>query len=283
MNSQYALALVCLSKDLVDLCGNQYPGQGAVSSKHFKHSRRIDEGLYGSLWGVLPDFSYFFVTGDSVWSVVRVNLVDDYTIIKKDNIIKFKCGIVVKTGTISDCGEFIHSSKEIPKMKANDFGVDVFGIAGVAANMDGEVAVHNGASGVLVNSGHSICSGHSSDAQSVAPRTNAIALRPDSRAATDGEESCAIVSDYNSRARTCGNRSMALALGKNCTGISTGVECVTFVAQPDGIGATGENGTLVMAYHDENGKLRFKVGYVGEEIEANKHYRIENGQFLEIG
>lgn len=80
--------------------------------------------------------------------------------------------------------------------------------------------------------------------------------------------------EVNSQLAASGDYSQLAASGENSIIASAGAGSAFKL---------GDGGCAAIPYRDENDKTRFAVAYVGENVEANTWYRVnENGEFLKI-
>ena len=88
--------------------------------------------------------------------------------------------------------------------------------------------------------------------------------------AASGYGSRLAASGYDSRLAASGNRSRLAASGADSVITASATGCVA---------KTGTNGAIALTWHDGE-RYRITVGYVGEEIDADKWYRLDEvGRF----
>ena len=117
-NSGYLLVLVYLDKDWLDIAGNKYPYKGFIQAKIFTNDIDIRFGLYGILWGKTQLFIYEQIHKGH-WAVVKIE--QNYDLLEVDphtNRYKFKEGIVLHSGNLSSCAEYILRLRDDTKSNA---------------------------------------------------------------------------------------------------------------------------------------------------------------------
>lgn len=111
MFEDVALVLVYLNPDRTDKVGNVYPESGKIKCDNFEHNKKVNEGLYGILWGQNPKSSWIPQQDDLIWSVVETPVTNDlFFLDRAQDIVKFKRGEVVANGSLSECIEYIEAS-----------------------------------------------------------------------------------------------------------------------------------------------------------------------------
>jgi hypothetical protein len=143
---------------------------------------------------------------------------------------------------------------------------------------------------------HVIMKGVSSIAETSSPGSHAINYGPQGIAKANGYCAHAIALEKNSEAIAIGEESLSLCAGHQSKSIARGEDCHAIAFERDclvasgkrgisialGIGSTGMagfGGVLALSYTDGI-KVRLKVGYVGEDLQANTLYRVNSeGEF----
>jgi hypothetical protein len=278
MMANHILVLVTLNADNSDVAGNTYPDSGIVQSNSWTTDKNILHGLCGILWGRCGDPTYLKITDTAIWAVVKVDI---ERVIKIDDfILKFKTGLVVFSGKKSEASKFIL------KYKKEHFGCEYcFHSSEIAGHIDNADISH-----------HAISQGFEGEARSNIPGLHSIAMETGSRAITSEMESHAVslgsgsyagtIEDFSDAvvleggptAWSSGNKSKSVSTGQGYA-CSTGYEGISACLAPNSIGCAGKNGCLIMAYDDDE-RIRFAVGYVGENINSNISYRCEHGKFI---
>lgn len=248
-----AFVLVPLNPNGKDFVGHEYPECGFVSCKTFTEDEDIRYGLFGYLLGKIksppqenPD--------DYLWAVVKIET--DHNIIKMNmmpNAIKFDSGIVVKRGTLRECGRYMIA-------EGLKWGIiDPRDVAGSELAVEWEnAAVHSYGSQVITK-------GVDCNAVALAPRSVAIAF---------GSDSTAMCFSKNSRAEALGEYGQAIAMGAASKAIASCYNGFAISVGIDGEAMAGERGTIILSYFDGQ-RRRYVVQYVGEDIEPCKMYKCD--------
>ena len=101
----------------------------------------------------------------------------------------------------------------------------------------------------------------------------------DSRLAASGNHSRLAASGDDSRLAASGNYSQLAASG-NYSRLAASGECSTVMGAYSSRAKAGPNGAIALAWHDGT-RPRIAVGYVGEGLEADTWYRLDdNGAFV---
>lgn len=282
MYNRYSLILVSLNKDMSDAGGNIYPEDGPVKCREFTANTKITSGLYGTDGGRFTENPYCNVLPGDPWVVVRIEINDDLIVVSKEyNLVKFREGTVVFFGDLDKCAEHIQLNSRNGDDEAD---IRSASIAGSKILTDSH-AFHHGFNGKAHTSGagkHAFASGTNGHAIVDNLESHAIAAGHRSRAVAVEDGCCAIALQSQSRARSCGENGVSIAMGLDSTSISSGENSISAALAPNCKGSAGEGGVLVLGWL-KDGKLRVKVGYVGEDVEANELYYVENDEFIKCG
>ncbi|MDE2022264.1 MAG: hypothetical protein KGI71_05140 [Patescibacteria group bacterium] len=100
-----------------------------------------------------------------------------------------------------------------------------------------------------------------------------------SKAASSGADSTAASSGVGSTAASSGVGSTAASSGVGSKAASSGKKTIAMVAGYAGCAKAGPSGCIALAY-DDGKRPRIVVGYVGEGIEPDTWYRVDNGQLV---
>jgi len=284
MGTESILVLVALNKDRTDIGGNKFPDSGFVESDSFSIDKDIRDGICGVVCGRTSKKPFLDIYSESVWCVVRVAL-DDHIIHIDDmeNLVKFKSGFVVYSGSLYSCAEYISNHAFIPDNLPVGFSQSSVAGSVLETSDYYSHALNSGFKGksiTNVSCSNSIVTGDSASAETTAPESHAVAFGSNSRAATLEDDSYAVALARSSRARSCGDHSISIATGIDSTVLNSGEEGIAVALGIESKGSAGPDGVLILSYIDD--RLRFKVGYVGEDIEAGKVYRVINGKFSEV-
>jgi len=284
MVDKYLLVLVALDEDMRDVTGTVYPDDGFVRAGTFVEDQDIRTGLNGILWGAADNLSYFS-SERKTWVIVKLSETANFIALDEaSNIIKFKEGFVVHCGSLESASNYIANYwlEQIP----GETGVIPAQVIGFKdeADLPNKHALASGAGGEAlskVGGLHAIVT--SQDGKSITHQveSHAIALGHRGQASTIGDSTVAISAGDEGVVRTCGQNSKAVSLDKSSKAFSTGYDSVSVCLETDGMAAAGVNGALIMAYEEE-GRRRFAVGYVGEDVISNRMYRCEDGKFVLI-
>ena len=105
--NNHVLVLVHLTFEKYDFAGNKFPDEGFVKAREFSRDNDIRNGIFGYEWGVTGRFRYEDVDLGN-WSVVKTVRSDNYIFIdRREGTVKFESGIILKTGTLKQAGNFI--------------------------------------------------------------------------------------------------------------------------------------------------------------------------------
>ena len=101
----------------------------------------------------------------------------------------------------------------------------------------------------------------------------------DSRLAASGNRSRLAASGDGSHLAASGNDSQLAASGNRSRLAASGADSVITASATGCVAKTGTNGAIALTWHDGE-RYRITVGYVGEEIDADKWYRLDEvGRF----
>jgi len=276
--NQYVLVLVTLNADRVDAVGNNYPTMGLVQALNFTNSKNILEGLFGILWGRAGTNSYLKCEEDSIWVIVKVDSTRNLVHIDTD-VIKFKTGFVLfSSSNHSEAAEFIAQHR-----KNNGDCFDLSQIAGYTdkANIPNKnvwAQECDGSAESDIPGLYSIASGIATTCEC---DSHAISIGHNGKAGTDEDDSHAVTLNYDSVAYSCGDDSKSVAVNGFSQAIANGENGLAVCLSPDGVCSAGDNGCIVMAYKSL-GKIKFAVGYVGQDVESHMMYNCNDGKFIPV-
>jgi hypothetical protein len=283
MRERYVFVLVSLNPDSTDISGVEFPESGYVESKKFQPDKDIRNGLYGTLWGRVNGGHWLNTDTDAKWCVVKVENNDE--IIEIDpvyNFVKFRKGMIVSTGVKEECSKYICSHcPEKDKCDKNE--CSLLALDTELEEQDSHV-FRRGAFSISKTEEagcHALNAGESGVSESGGWCSHAIALAPGSKSESKGPESISLVAGPSSQ-----------SVSKNIFGIaiSTDIDSISVVGNRGyavGLGEyssaqAGDRGVIALKYNDGK-RDRLKIGYVGEDIEKDKAYRInESGEFEEV-
>ena len=275
MSERYVLLLCTLNPDRTDLSGNKYPESGYVSAKNFRFDDNILCGLYGLLWGKSESKEWLNLDPEAKWVVVRTEINDDL-IRLSNSFYKFRSGMIVCSGERDTCTEYIfkHAPAELQSSvigfkkssQIKDTHIMTNGFESCAITTAPSThAVNVGEKGTATSNGwnsHAICTGNSANAKAAGDESLALTALSGSNCESLGSD-CRAIAAGNNSTLVVGEKGMALGLAPNC------------------VVTAGEDSMVFLVYRDENDKLRGKIGYVGENLEANISYRLsETGEFI---
>lgn len=106
----FVLILVFINDERKDISGNYYPKNGFIKNDNFEFNLDIMSGFYGIKWGKTD--SLYYEDPNGKWVVVKTE--DDKSLIcldKRRNRYKFKEGLIVYSGSLNDCREYIIENK----------------------------------------------------------------------------------------------------------------------------------------------------------------------------
>ena len=281
--SQHVLALVFLDKGRRDSYGHIYPESGFIEADNFNHDNDLRTGLYGVLWGAIENNTFFNICQETCWVVVKISRDSNYILLDKVlNIIKFRDGMIVHSGTKFSASKFIKEFRTENLAPNDDFYEGEIAGGVCHSELPNRHALAAGFSGFAVShigGMHSISSSGEGKALTTEVGSHAVGLGSENRAAALDDDGHAVAIGHSSVAKTCGHRAKAVTLGSFSKSFSTGDESLSVCLEPDGTGSVGINGALIMAYRS-GGRIKYAIGYGGEDIIPNRMYRCEDGQFL---
>jgi len=280
-----------------DAVGNEYPASGYISFNGFVKDKSIASGFFGVLWGKSSSNQFGVNEKENeVCVVVKIELNSNAITLDNEYGIKFEKGIVISHGDRETCARFIINYKEDIRNVADGEDIisknDVMG--SIIENTTNTIELDNPNRHAITSgyasrsithgvSSHAIATGVEGSATAINDFANAIATGNDSMAMASGSHSKSITTGINSRCRTSGELGKSIATGYGSTSISDGNKGMAICLDGEGQAAAGENGMLILAYHDINDRKRISVGYVGENIKPNVFYRCnDNGEFIEV-
>ena len=98
--------------------------------------------------------------------------------------------------------------------------------------------------------------------------------------ASSGDDAHLASSGDDAHLASSGNAARLASSGYAAHLASSGDDATIAAAAKDCVAKAGPNGAIALAYHDGT-RMRFSVGYVGEGLDADTWYRIDNaGQFV---
>jgi len=280
MNNRYTLVLMSLNPDRTDVAGVKYPSRGFVESKSYKPDDNILNGLYGTLWGRTENSRWMNPDPDAVWIVVRTEHNDEIiSLDKSSNLVKIRCGMVVHDGCQADCYRYIDDNT--PEELKHE--LSQAGRVSITRN-DSHHVLLNGLDSKAITeqaNSHAVNAGERGYAKATGFASHAIALNKGGEALATGEEGCAFAISRNTRVCSMGHSTVAVAAGDSSM-VAVGKSSIGAAFGSGGEGMAGEEGVLILAFFDGI-RRRVKVGYVGEQIDANTLYRLnEAGEFEKI-
>lgn len=278
MNERYVLFLCSLNPDRTDLAANKYPESGYVSAKSFKFDDNIMHGLYGTLWGKTETKEWLNLDPKAVWVVVRTEVNDEMIKLSSNNFYKFRSGMVVFSGEREACTDYIF--KNAPK----ELGKAIIGVHQTSQIKDTHIMTHGFESCAATNapSTHAVNVGEKGTAKSTGWNSHAICTGNSAKATAEGDSSVAITALAGSKCEALGNDCRAIAAGLSSE-IVVGDKGIALGLAPNCVVNAGDDSMVLLVYRDEQDKLRGKLGYVGENLEANISYRLsESGDFVRI-
>lgn len=287
---RYCLVVVTLNHDRSDEGGNVYPEKGFLTCEDFVSDKDIMTGLHGTLWGRITTPYYLNRLNNAKVVVVRVAMDQSLILIDSEaNHVKFSSCEVVHWADEKDpfrsCQNFIQKQKEddFSFLDTSIFDIDDNEMAGNFIESGGALEhIVTGAYGARALthdvSTHAVVMNQRGHAMTEESFSHAISLDANSRTVASGDMSHGLAMGSNSRARTLGTRSVALTTDVGGTAICSGKDSIAVCLDVASEGCAGEDGALVLAWHDGK-RRRMKVGYVGEDIEANTVYTVVDGEF----
>jgi hypothetical protein len=135
------------------------------------------------------------------------------------------------------------------------------------------------------DSGHAAATGDSGHAAATGDSGHAAATGDSGHAAATGDSGHAAATGYRGHAAATGYRGHAAATGYRGHAAVSGKNAIAAALGYAGTATAGEDGWLVLAYYDDEGKLKkVKTAKVGTEgIKPGKTYRLSpRGKFAEV-
>jgi hypothetical protein len=286
--SRDVLLVLTTDENLIDINGRQISNTGIFEATDFLPDKNPSNGFIGCLWGKSANDQWLSDDDNTLWLVVKSKL--DRDMVELDsthNLMKFKQGEVIHVGCPLSCYRVIAEEigKEPCQYDETCRRVQLWDTLGVIVDNDD------------VND-HAITRSQRSSAITHMPGTHALAIGPHSCALTFEDSAHAMTTEKHghavaindnahamslghlSRARSCGQDSVSVAMRDNSEAISSGEQSVAASFGYGSRGAAGEDGVLVLAFHDGS-RRRIAVAYVGEDIKPNTVYRCDDGSFIE--
>jgi len=266
------LILVVLNPDNTDISGFKYPASGNIESLNYRADHNIMNGFYGTLWASTSDPKWFNPDPDGKWCVARTDQNEEFVVLDKEhNLVKFRRGNVTFSGSREECCKNISMSTpveikcnvahRIEESQAKEQHVFVKGARSRAVTLHPDsYAVNAGVEGISRVAGSYSC---------------AVSLGYKGECDSTGENSSSVVFGNSGKATSMGNQSKAVTLQHNSL-VAAGQNGVAIALSEESKGMVGDNGVLILAYNNEDGKQRFQVGYSGENIKPNILYRVNN-------
>lgn len=294
---KHVLVLVSLHPDMKDAVGNEYPTSGYISHDSFVKDKAISSGYFGVLWGRSATNQFGVNEAENeVCVIAKIELNSDAIMLDGEYGVKFKSGIIVFYGDRESCARFIVNYKEDVRNMVDGEDIvnkkDIMGV--VIENTTDTIEIENHQRHAITSgyasrsithgvSSHAIATGLEGSATTTNDFANAIVTGNDGMAVASGVHSKSIATGLNSRCRTSGDLGKSIAAGYGSISISDGKKGMAICLDGDGQAAAGEDGVLILAYHDQKDKKRISIGYVGEGIKPNVIYRCnDNGEFEEV-
>ena len=217
----------------------------------------LEEGDFSGDWGLLD------------WSIdaqAMLVVTDKTTLARVSGKVKFQSGIVRKLVSLAEglCALFCqpkHINAEVERITAS--GND----SQLAASGDDSQLAASGDDSRLAASGNASRLAASGDASQLAASGDA------SRLAASGNDSRLAASGYASQLAASGDDSQLAASGYASVAVSAGLRSRA---------KAGKNGAIALTWHDGTRK-RIVVGYVGEGIEADTWYQVNDaGELVKV-
>lgn len=115
MKSEKVLVLRTCANDMADHCGLIWSVSGLVECKYWEPTKKIENGLVGSLWGQ-GSSAHLSMQADARWVVCEV-AVRDLIFLEDDGVVKFSRAEVVHVGTRGSALDYI--SDNAPDFEAS--------------------------------------------------------------------------------------------------------------------------------------------------------------------
>jgi hypothetical protein len=278
MNNRYVLVLASLNPDRTDLAGVKYPSRGFVEATKYKPDASILHGLYGTLWGRTENSRWMNTDPDAAWLVIKCEQNDEIiSLDKESNLVKFRCGMVVFDGCRADCYRYIDDNTPT-ELKDQ---LDIAGRIVETLNENHHILLGGieSKSVTVKATSHAVNAGQRGYARAKGFGSHAIALGAAGEAVATGEEGCAFAVSDRTRASSMGDATVAVAAGSHSL-VAVGRQSIGAAFGSGGEGMAGDDGVLILGYFD-GFRRRLRVGYVGEDIEANVLYRLSEAAEFE--
>jgi hypothetical protein len=263
------LVLRTCDKDLKSHGGFQWPASGPVSAPDWRPEPRCGKGLHGLLdaWGNWGLLDWSENAKALVVRVARASLVD------LGDKVKFPSGVVEKvTSLASAICEIACDSSRVARLVADTMALVGFVSGKLAASGNASKLAASGNASQLAASGNDSKLAASGNASKLA------ASGDDSQLAASGNDSKLAASGYASKLAASGDASQLAASGDASKLAASGNASVVLAAGYRSVAKAGPNGALALAWWDGK-RPRIVVGYVGEGIEADTFYRVnERGE-----
>ncbi|MAH32720.1 MAG: hypothetical protein CMG78_12065 [Marinobacter sp.] len=263
---------------MTDLAGNKFPENGYVEAEDFVADKNMMTGICGTLWGQTCNDLWLDDNEDSIWVVIKVGPVDFIMLDDGANLVKFDSGLVVY------CGDKVGAYKHLVDQRdTEEFEDRAITGSTVQSHLPNVHAVSEGFRGRAtseIGGLHAIATARESSAHTHQTESHSIITGNFSEAVALGEDSHCVSLGSNSKSASCGYSGIAVAIGNNSRAFTTAEGGVAVCLEPGCHAAAGRNGTLIMAYLDDNGARRFAIGYIGENLAPNHMYRCDNGKFI---
>ena len=284
MRERYVLILVSLNPDKTDVSGIEFPDFGYVESINYQPDKDIRKGLYGTLWGRVNGDHWLNSDKEAQWCVVKVENNDE--IIELDstcNFIKFRKGMVVSSGIRQDCSKYICSNCP-NKENCNMDNCELVGLNSEEPDKSDIHVFRQGAFSIsnTVEPGcHAINSGVAGCSNAHAWGAHAIAFGKNSCALTVGDEGVSF--NTGTESKSMANHDLGIAINTGLKGlVSVGKRGGAIGIGDLNLARAGVSGFIALKYNDGK-RDRMKIGYVGEDIEANTVYRVTSlGEFQSV-
>jgi hypothetical protein len=247
--------------------GFQWPSSGPVECSDWNSKAECGNGLHGILWPE-GDWSDIKNYDEPLWQVVEV---EESTLVKIGGKVKFPRGEVIYSGDFAVALNMVAKAwlAQIPKSYANA-GDDPL----TTDKRDARIG-SSGDSALIGSSGYSAQIGSSGYYARIGSSGYYAQIGSSGDSAQIGS------SGYSARIGSSGDSARIGSSGDSARIDSTGKNAVIACAGSVTKFRASENGCIAAPWHDGN-RIRFAVGYVGENIKADTWYSIsEQGEFVE--
>ena len=118
MKDRFICILVSLNPDGTDLSGIEYPEIGNIESEAYEHDTDISRGLYGTrLYNNQSDCEitkWMNTDTEAQWRIVKTHNNDDILFLDKVyDLVKYRQGMVVCSGSKDDCMKYFNQQKVV--------------------------------------------------------------------------------------------------------------------------------------------------------------------------